>query len=234
MTDVESAKKLTYGSTDNTPTVSIHGADDEEVAGRRKIGTVSAIFIVFNRMIGTGVFATPSTILALSGSVGMSLIMWVIGAIIAGAGMWVYVIWGTAIPRNGGEKNYLEYLMRKPKFLATCMYAANGVLLGWASGNSIVFGEYILRAANQDSPGQWTRRVLAFGCITFCFLLHGTNVRAGLYLQNVLGVLKIGILAVIIITGFIALGGHLQVDKPHNFVNAFEGTTASASAFCNS
>jgi hypothetical protein len=34
----------------------------------------------------------------------MSLIMWVIGAIIAGAGMWVYIVWGTALPKNGGEK----------------------------------------------------------------------------------------------------------------------------------
>jgi amino acid transporter len=162
----------------------------------------------------------------------MSLMMWVIGAIIASAGMWVYIVWGTAIPRNGGEKNYLEYLLRKPKFLATSAFAANGVLLGWASGNSIVFGEYILRAANQDSPGQWTRRLVGFAAITFCFLLHGTRVRWGLWLQNVLGVLKILILLVIIITGFVALGGHLKVPKPHNFTNAFEGTTASASSFC--
>lgn len=45
----------------------------EEVPGRSQIGLVSAVFIIFNRMIGTGIFATPSTILALSGSVGMSL-----------------------------------------------------------------------------------------------------------------------------------------------------------------
>lgn len=35
-----------------------------------------------------------------------------------------------AIPKNGGEKNYLEYLVRRPKFLITCAYASNGVLLG--------------------------------------------------------------------------------------------------------
>lgn len=177
-------------------------------------------------------FATPSTILALSGSVGMSLIMWVIGSIIAAAGMWVYVVWGSAIPKNGGEKNYLEYLIRRPKFLITCVFASNGVLLGWAAGNSIVFGEYILRAANQENPGQWTRRLVGFAGITFAFLLHGTNVRAGLYLQNVLGIFKFVVLLVVIIAGFVALGGHMAVPKPDNFTNAFEGTTASASSFC--
>ncbi|KLT39208.1 high affinity methionine permease [Cutaneotrichosporon oleaginosum] len=217
------------GSDKDNDVDSLHS---EEVPGRRQIGLISAVFIIFNRMIGTGVFATPSTILSLSGSVGMSMIMWVVGAIIASAGMWVYIVWGTAIPRNGGEKNYLEYLLRRPQFLATSAYAANGVLLGWASGNSIVFGEYILRAANQDAPGQWTRRLIGFAGITFCFLLHGTRLRWGLYLQNVLGTLKILILLVVVITGFVALGGHLKVPKPNNFSNAFEGTTASASSFC--
>lgn len=66
---------------------------------RRQIGIFSASFLIFNRVIGTGIFATPSTILALSGSVGLSLFMWVIGTIIALAGTAVYMEWGTAIPR---------------------------------------------------------------------------------------------------------------------------------------
>lgn len=158
--------------------------------------------------------------------------MWVIGAIIAAAGMWVYVTWGTRIPRNGGEKNYLEYLIRRPRFLITSVFAANGVLLGWASGNSIVAGEYLLRAGNQEDPGQWTRRLVGFAVITFCFLLHGTRVRWGLWLQNFLGIFKLLVLVFIIITGFVALGGHMKVEKPRNFDNAFAGTTASASSFC--
>lgn len=60
---------------------------------------VSASFLIFNRVIGTGVFATPSTILSLSGSVGLSLIMWVVGTLIAMAGTAVYLEWGTAIPK---------------------------------------------------------------------------------------------------------------------------------------
>lgn len=66
---------------------------------RRQIGVVSASFLIFNRVIGTGVFATPSTILELSGSVGLSLIMWVVGTLIAMAGTAVYLEWGTAIPK---------------------------------------------------------------------------------------------------------------------------------------
>lgn len=73
-------------------------------------------------MIGTGIFATPSAIFALSGSVGLSLFIWVAGMLIAIAGMMVYLEFGTALPRNGGEKNYLEFVYRKPKFLVTGFY----------------------------------------------------------------------------------------------------------------
>lgn len=55
--------------------------------------------LIFNRVVGTGIFATPSTILQLSGSVGLSLFLWMIGTAIAMAGTAVYLEWGTAIPK---------------------------------------------------------------------------------------------------------------------------------------
>jgi hypothetical protein len=54
---------------------------------KRQIGLVSATFLIFNRMVGTGIFATPSSILSLTGSVGLALFMWVAGMLIAAAGM---------------------------------------------------------------------------------------------------------------------------------------------------
>jgi amino acid transporter len=71
---------------------------------RRQIGVVSASFLIFNRMVGTGIFATPSTILSQCGSVGLALFIWVAGMIISGTGMAVYLEYGTSLPKNGGEK----------------------------------------------------------------------------------------------------------------------------------
>lgn len=184
--------------------------------------------LIFNRMIGTGIFATPASILSLSGSVGLSLMMWLIGWLIAVAGTAVYCEFGTGIPKNGGEKNYLEYVYRKPAFLTTGLYTGYVLLLGWASGNSVVFGEYILHAA-QVEVGRWNQRGVGLACITAAFIIHGTALKWGLRLQNFLGIVKICILLIIILAGFIALGGHLKIDeKPDNFSNAFEGTTGSA------
>ncbi|KAM5356675.1 hypothetical protein ACJ41O_003321 [Fusarium nematophilum] len=216
--------------------VHLTGADTDSEAGRlkhasdakRQIGVLSASMLIFNRVIGTGIFATPSSILALSGSTGLALFMWVIGAVIAAAGTAVYLEWGTGIPRNGGEKNYLEFIYRKPRFLVTGMYASYVILMGWASGNSVVFGEYILHAANKEVD-RWNQRGVGLACITVAFIIHGTALKWGLRLQNVLGIIKIIIVLIIILAGFVALGGHVKLDeKPDNFSNAFEGTSGSA------
>ncbi|KAL4763638.1 high affinity methionine permease [Aspergillus foveolatus] len=193
---------------------------------RRQIGVVSASFLIFNRVIGTGIFATPSTILSLSGSVGLSLFMWVAGTLIAVAGTAVYLEWGTAIPKNGGEKNYLEYVYKKPKFLATAMFAAYAVLLGWAASNSVVFGQYILNAAEVEVD-RWNQRGIGLACITAAFLIHGFALKWGLRLQNLLGIVKLVIIIFVIVTGWVALAGHTKVETPHNFRNTFEGTTGS-------
>lgn len=195
---------------------------------KRQIGIPTASGLVFNRIIGTGIFATPSAIFSLSGSVGLSLFIWVAGMLIAAAGTAVYLEFGTGIPRNGGEKNYLEFVYRRPRFLATGLYTGYVVLLGWSAGNSVIFGEYILHAA-QVEVTRWNQRGVGLACITIAFLIHGTALKWGLRLQNLLGVTKLVIIFLMILAGFIALGGHLKIpEKPNNFHNAFEGTTGSA------
>ena len=108
----------------------VDGEHARAASDKREIGVISAAFLVFNRMVGTGIFATPSGILQLSGSVGLALFLWVAGSVIAAAGMAVYLEFGTAIPKNGGEKNYLEFVYKRPKFLATGMYTGYVMLLG--------------------------------------------------------------------------------------------------------
>ncbi|KAM7189915.1 high-affinity methionine permease [Naviculisporaceae sp. PSN 640] len=207
------------------------GEIEQARENKRQIGVVSACFLIVNRVIGTGIFATPGSILALSGSVGLSLFIWVAGMLIAAAGTMVYLEFGTAIPKNGGEKNYLEYVYRRPKFLVTGLYTGYVLLLGWASGNSVVFGEYILHAA-QVKVDRWNQRGIGLACLTVAFLIHGTALKWGIRLQNVLGTIKVFIILIIVIGGWVALAGHLKIPedepRPDNFTKAFEGTTGSA------
>ncbi|CCH60713.1 hypothetical protein TBLA_0D02060 [Henningerozyma blattae CBS 6284] len=198
--------------------------------GKKNLGLFSCIGLICNRMLGTGVFAVSSTIYTLCGSVGLSLIMWAIGAIISICGLYVYMEFGTAIPKNGGEKNYLEAIFRKPKFFITCMYAAYIFFLGWAAGNSVNTAVMFLTAADVEVT-RWKQNGLAVAVIGFCFIVNSINVKLGIYIQNVLGIFKVFIVCFISVIGWVALGGGLKNGyKTDNFHNAFEGTQ-NASAY---
>ncbi len=197
---------------------------DVEVPQGRSIGVFSAAFLILNRIVGTGVFATTGTILSQSGSVGMSLLYWVIGAIIAGCGFAVYAEYALAIPRNGGELNYLTHVYRKPKFLVSTMYAAQALLLGQAAGNAYTAGRYFLRAGGQTATNEWGARGIGVAVLISALIIHGTMLKWGLRFQNAFGLFKIVILLVISFAGFAALAGHVRGGAPDNFTNAFQGT----------
>ncbi|KAF9821632.1 hypothetical protein IEO21_00478 [Rhodonia placenta] len=194
------------------------------------VGLSSTAFLVFNRVIGTSIFATPSTILRASGSVGLSFVLWLIGALAAACGTAVYIELGTGLPRSGGEKVYLEFMYRRPKLLATCVYAAYALLIGWSAANSSVFGEYILHAFNPaQTPSDLSKRLAGVLCITFSFIIHGTRPRWGIFLQDTLGVLKIIALGSIALSGLASLAGvpgFAIPDPPNNFEwqNFWEGS----------
>src|SRR5216684_2018462 len=88
-----------------------------------------------------GVFSCTmlkSSTLALVGSVGASLMLWVLGFILSLCGLFVWLEFGTMFPRSGGEKVYLEAVYRRPKYLATIVFAANAIILGFTAGGCIV------------------------------------------------------------------------------------------------
>lgn len=216
--------RLKFWNKTSQPQEEEQDVESASFANGKEVGVLSAIFLIFNRMVGTGIFATPSTIYNLSGSVGAALMIWFAGAVIAASGLMVYLEWGSAIPKNGGEKNYLEYFYRKPKFLVSSMFASYAFLLGWAASNSVVFGEYILVAAGQDVT-RWNQRGIGLACVTFSFLIHAFSVKWGLRLQNALGAFKLVVILIIVVTGWVALSGRLNIEKTHAFSNSFSGHT---------
>jgi hypothetical protein len=63
----------------------------------RKLGITSSVFVILNKMIGTGIFSTPSGIFAATGSVGVSLFLWVIGGVLTFCGLSVFLEFGLAV-----------------------------------------------------------------------------------------------------------------------------------------
>ncbi|KAL2173178.1 amino acid/polyamine transporter I [Thermothelomyces heterothallicus CBS 202.75] len=206
---------------DDVETGDIKQEDQYAYDDSRKLGITGAVFLILNKMIGTGIFSTPSSIFAATGSVGVSLMLWVIGGFLTFCGLSVWLEFGLAIPRSGGEKNYLEYIYRRPKYLATCVLASQMILLGFSSGNSLAFGRYILYAARGELKDTYQARGIGVACATFAVVLHSVAPKWGVRLFNLLGVFKVAVLLFIVFSGFAALAGRRLVPDPHNFDNAF-------------
>ncbi|KAF2690577.1 amino acid transporter [Lentithecium fluviatile CBS 122367] len=186
---------------------------------REKLRSFTVICLIFNRSIGSGIFATPAKILQGTNSVGVNIVFWAIGGFLTLCGTLVWLEFGLsipreyvdgkerAVPRSGGEKNYLEWVLRRPKFLATCMYGIVFIILGNLSGNAIAFGRYVLLAAGHDDPQRGPVIGLAIAALTIVALLHAISRRGGILVNNLFAILKVGILLTIIILGFAVRGG---------------------------
>ncbi|KAF9052140.1 amino acid transporter [Panaeolus papilionaceus] len=206
---------------------------EEDAAGGmgRHLGIFSCTMLIVGRIIGTGIFSTPSSILNSVGSVGASLMLWVLGFVLSFCGLFVWLEYGTMFPRSGGEKVYLEAVYKKPRFLVTVIFAMNAILLGFTASGCIVFANNILIAAGHSAE-RWAVRGIALGVIFFATFLHGVTPKFGIWLMNALSMFKVIILLFVVVSGWVVLSGKTHIKDPHaNFRNAFAGSSHSGNDY---
>ncbi|KAE8353799.1 amino acid/polyamine transporter I [Aspergillus coremiiformis] len=172
----------------------------EESSPRKVLSWSSAYILVVSRVIGSGVFATPGSIVKSAGSVGLTLLLWLVGTILAACGMAVSMEFGCMLPRSGGDKVYLEYAYPRPRFLASTLIAVHAVLLGFTASNSIIFAKYTLFAFHVE-PTEYQHKALAVGLLTLITIVHGGFLKTGIWIQNMLGWVKIFLIAAMSLTG---------------------------------
>lgn len=203
------SSKTVYGSDDESnntiATGEVSRAIEDDVLPEtsilgRNISWPSAYILVISRVIGSGIFATPGAIVQSVGSVGLSLSLWVLGAVIAACGLAVTLEYGCMLPRSGGEKVYLEFTYRKPRFLASTLVAVQAVLLGFTASNCIIFAQYTLFAFDVEGT-DFLRKALAVGLLTVITIIHGCFLRTGIWIQNFLGWIKVGLVIFMIFAG---------------------------------
>ncbi|EAL20113.1 hypothetical protein CNBF4390 [Cryptococcus deneoformans B-3501A] len=205
---------------------SSHGAFVGEQGGNGAQVTIQDVW---------GAPVETSSLLKSLGSIGLTLIYWPIGLLISLAGISVYLEFTSYFPsRSGAEVVYLEQAYRKPRFFFPVAFAVQTVILSFVSSNAIVLigpyyevvAEYIFKMTDH-TPSDWESKGVGIAALTIIILPVFFSTNISLRLSNILGIAKIITLLIIIIPGFVALGGHFKVvpDPTANFHNAFEGTT---------
>ncbi|KIH91337.1 methionine permease [Sporothrix brasiliensis 5110] len=167
----------------------------------RTLSWQSAYILVISRVIGSGIFATPGAILRGVGSPGLALLLWVAGAGVAACGLGIALEYGCMLPRSGGDKVYLEFTYRHPRYLASILIVFVVVFLGFTASNCVVFSQYVLFAVGIEAPSELLRKGLAVGLLTAVTIVHGGFRATGVRIQNVLGWLKVGLVVFMILSG---------------------------------
>ncbi|KAJ3339485.1 hypothetical protein HDU93_008199 [Gonapodya sp. JEL0774] len=179
---------------------------------KRRIGWFEGGLFNIGMIIGTGVFSNPTLILRYAGSTGVSLILWILGGVVAAAGLWAFTELGTTLPRSGGEKEYLAYAFPKPKKLLSFLFATNGLILLRGAGIAntlIVFGNYLNYAIYGPTySSDYGARGLAVAALTVIAAINIFSVS--------IAIRQVKFRALLV--GFVAIVG--TSNSPGNYANA--------------
>ncbi len=172
---------------------------------KKTLGYFSLTNIVVGDMIGAGIFTTSGLLLAQLHDPKLLLLLWGIGGVIALCGALSYSELGARFPKAGGEYAFLSELFSP---LA-------GFLSGWISffvgfsapvaASALAFSEYLIRTFPHGEATEdivLVKKAVAIGIITVFSIIHLLGLRSGSKVQNLLTMLKVGLILILVIVGF--------------------------------
>lgn len=155
--------------------------------------TVTAVVIA--NMVGTGVFTSLGFQLLDIQSGFVILTLWTVGGLAAVCGALTYAELGAALPRSGGEYN----------FLSKIYHPAAGFVSGWVSATigfaaptalaAITFAAYGTSAISTDTP-VWLEKAVAVALVAVLTVIHGGTRRNSGGLQVAFTILKVAVIVV--------------------------------------
>ena len=177
--------------------------------GKFRHFTVMAVVVA--NMVGTGVFTSLGFQLLDIRSGFVLLALWAVGGLAAVCGAMTYAELGAAMPRSGGEYN----------FLSRIYHPAVGFVSGWVSASVGFAGPTALAAMTfaayatsvfEAGESVWLEKSLASGLVILLTLVHASNRRNSGGLQVVFTILKVGIIVIFCVAAFIATDSPQAID----------------------
>jgi len=164
---------------------------------KSKIGLATCTCIVVANMIGTGVFTSLGFQVADLPSVFPILMVWALGAVFALCGALTYAELAGALPRSGGEYNFLSRIYHPGiGFMGGVVSSTVGFAAPVALA-SMAFGEYFHNLAPEVSPFSASIAIVSLATIA-----HGITIRSSMVFQNIVTSLKVILILTLIFAGW--------------------------------
>src|SRR5215471_5366028 len=169
----------------------------KSAALNRTIGFVTACSIVIANIIGTGIFTSLGFQVADIHSGFALLMLWVVGGIAALCGALCYGELAAALPRSGGEYNFLSEIYHPAVgFMAGFVSATVGFAAPVALA-AMAFGQYFVAVFGIGSTV-----MLSFVVVWLVTAFHLGNLQVSSVFQNISTLVKLLLIGALIGAGF--------------------------------
>lgn len=101
-------KKLSRPDDTNGEKPQKEEAKGDAVFLERRFGLFSSVMVIIGNIIGSGIFLTPTSVYQYAGSVGMSMVVWIVCGVFSTVGALCFAELGVTIESSGAEYSYIK------------------------------------------------------------------------------------------------------------------------------
>ncbi|XP_055926634.1 large neutral amino acids transporter small subunit 2-like [Argiope bruennichi] len=204
--------------------------DNDVICLKPKMNLLNGITVIVGSIIGSGIFVSPKGVSKGTGSVGLSLVVWISSGIFSLVGAYCYAELGCMITKTGADYAYI--MESFGPFVAFLRLWVECMIVRPCSQAivALTFSFYVLRPIYPDcEPPDTAIRFLACVCICLLTFVNCWDVKWATRVQDLFTYGKLAALIIIIVTGFVELGrGKVEY---FNFDNSETDITKIALSF---
>ena len=177
-----------------------------------KLNLFDLTMIVVGLVIGMGIFRTSSDAANAAVTPSLFFIAWFVGGMVALCGALTYAEIGSRFPVTGGYyKIFAECYHPSVAFAINCIILISNAAS--MSGVSLIGSEYISQVIFQENPGNTTIALIAMVPIILFYFVNLLGLRMSATAQNILMIIKIGMLVLLISSIFFIPSTNQQVSE---------------------
>uniref|UniRef100_F6ZS22 Amino acid permease/ SLC12A domain-containing protein n=2 Tax=Ciona intestinalis TaxID=7719 RepID=F6ZS22_CIOIN len=196
----------------------------------RSIELFSAIYVSVGVIVGSGIFVSPNGVFAAANySVGVTLIIWVFGGLIAMLSTLCYCELATSIPESGSDYTYLTYAYHPAlafliPWMNTLLPTADSILM-------LTFARYAVEPFFEcTTPPVQSVKLIAICLLLFITAINVLSVKSAVRMQIAFAWCKLAAISFIVVSAVIFCMKDSSVAS-ENFRNAFEGKSLKGISF---